>query len=118
MINSFINSLIAKLRNDYVPSESELLVEGKDAVGETEKVLRAMFIDELKMVDVLSFHTGVLTENTIASFPTNFFSNIKNSIAALFQKFIEAMDSFMNLLFGWTDGLFDSDKLAGTETVK
>ena len=118
MINSFINNLIAKLRNDYVPSEAELLIEGKDAVGETEQVLRSIFIDELKMVDVLSFHTGVLTENTIASFPTNFFSNIKNSSAALFQKFIEAMDSFMNLLFGWTDGLFDSNKVAGTETVK
>ena len=68
-------------------------------------MLRAMFTGELTLVDIMTFHTDKLTQNTFESF--DFASKIKNAIASIFQRFIDAMDGIMNFLFGWTDGLFD-----------
>ena len=122
MIEGFINKIIANLRPAYEQyladkeaantekEDEEAEVEAvkdpnKDPIAETEKVLRSLFLGELTMRDVFSFHLSTLTENTINNFSDNFMSSIKNAIANLFQKFIDAIDSFMNLLFGWTDGL-------------
>ena len=95
IIEDFVKDIMAGLEEKY---------EGKAKISETEKVLRAMFTGELTLVDIIAFHTSKLTQNAIDNF--DFASNIKNAIAALFQRFIDAMDSLMNVLFGWTDGLF------------
>ena len=96
MIEEFINKIMVNLEEDY---------KGEGKLEETEKVLRAIFNGELTVIDILTFHAGTLTQNTLNSF--DFASTIKNAIGSIFQKFVEAMDSLMNLLFGWTDGLFD-----------
>lgn len=101
MIESFINNLISNLKKDYVAEKGGK--SASKASSETEKVLRAMFTSELTLIDILTFHTAELTQNTIDSF--DFMSSIKNAIASLIQKFVDAMDSLMSLLFGWTGGL-------------
>ncbi len=95
MIETFIDNIMSKLEAEY---------EGEADISETEKVLRAMFAGELTVVDLITFHTKKLTQNTIDNF--DFASSIKNAIAAIIKKIVDAMDSFMNVLFGWTDGLF------------
>ena len=125
MIESFITNIITALRPAYEKyladkeaakenennkneedEEEEIIKDpNKDMVTETERVLRSLFLGELTMMDVFSFHLTTLTQNTIDNFSESFMSNIKNAIANLFQKFIDAMDSFMNLLFGWTGGI-------------
>lgn len=123
IIENFISGIIAKLRPAYAQykadqeaansnnqnnkdeEEAPVVDPNKDMVAETEQVLRSLFLGELTMVDIFSFHLETLTQNTIDNFSNNFMSNIKNAIANLFQKFIDAMDSFMNLLFGWTGGI-------------
>ena len=98
-------------KDDEEEEEEEEEVEdttetSKDPVGDTEMVLRSLFAGEMTMIEVLEFHLEVLTQNTIDNFSPNFSSSIKNAIAGLIQKFLDAMESLMNLLFGWTDGLF------------
>lgn len=113
MIETFISNLISNLKEDYKVLEKESdknsnkeekpAKTAEEMVAETEKVLRAMFTGELTLIDILGFHTSSLTENTLNSF--DFMSTIKNAIASLFQKFVDAMDSLMSLLFGWTGGI-------------
>lgn len=69
-----------------------------------------IFCGNITLQEIKSFYLGSVTADVIVSFPDNFMSNIKNAIANLIQSFITAMDNFMNLLFGWTDGLFDKNK--------
>lgn len=101
MIETFISDIVAALKANYKSSTNS---KPKD-IEATKKVLRTLFLGEFTMVDVFTFHLGTLTENTINNFTPSFFNNLKNSIVTLFQKFIDAMDSFMNLLFGWTGGI-------------
>lgn len=101
MIETFISDIVAALKANYKSSTNS---KPKD-IDATKKVLRTLFLGEFTMVDVFTFHLGTLTENTINNFTPSFFNNLKNSIVTLFQKFIDAMDSFMNLLFGWTGGI-------------
>ena len=101
MIETFISDIVAALKANYRSSTNS---KPKD-IEATEKVLRTLFLGEFTMVDVFTFHLGTLTDNTINNFTPSFFNNLKNSIVTLFQKFIDAMDSFMNLLFGWTGGI-------------
>lgn len=101
MIETFISDIVAALKANYKSSTNS---KPKD-IDATKKVLRTLFLGEFTMIDVFTFHLGTLTENTINNFTPSFFNNLKNSIVTLFQKFIDAMDSFMNLLFGWTGGI-------------
>ena len=101
MIETFISDIVAALKANYKSSTNS---KPKD-IEATKKVLRTLFLGEFTMVDVFTFHLGTLTDNTINNFTPSFFNNLKNSIVTLFQKFIDAMDSFMNLLFGWTGGI-------------
>ena len=101
MIETFISDIVAALKANYKSSTNS---KPKD-IDATKKVLRTLFLGEFTMVDVFTFHLGTLTDNTINNFTPSFFNNLKNSIVTLFQKFIDAMDSFMNLLFGWTGGI-------------
>lgn len=101
MIETFISDIVAALKANYRSSTNS---KPKD-IDATKKVLRTLFLGEFTMIDVFTFHLGTLTENTINNFTPSFFNNLKNSIVTLFQKFIDAMDSFMNLLFGWTGGI-------------
>ncbi len=101
MIETFISDIVAALKANYRSSTNS---KPKD-IEATKKVLRTLFLGEFTMIDVFTFHLGTLTENTINNFTPSFFNNLKNSIVTLFQKFIDAMDSFMNLLFGWTGGI-------------
>lgn len=101
MIETFISDIVAALKANYKSSTNS---KPKD-IEATKKVLRTLFLGEFTMVDVFTFHLSTLTENTINNFTPSFFNNLKNSIVTLFQKFIDAMDSFMNLLFGWTGGI-------------
>lgn len=101
MIETFISDIVAALKANYKSSTNS---KPKD-IEATQKVLRTLFLGEFTMVDVFTFHLGTLTDNTINNFTPSFFNNLKNSIVTLFQKFIDAMDSFMNLLFGWTGGI-------------
>jgi hypothetical protein len=103
----FINKLMDKLASDYVVAEDSE-VDIATIVAETEKVLRAMFTGDLTLVDTITFHTDKLTQNTFDNF--DFAGKIKNAIAAIFQRFIDAMDGIMNFLFGWTNGLFKPDR--------
>lgn len=98
----FINKLMDKLTSDYEAAEDS---DVATVVAETEKVLRAMFAGELTLVDVITFYTDKLTQNIIENF--DFASKIKNAIASIFQRFIDAMDGIMKFFFGWTEGLFD-----------
>ncbi len=101
VIEEFIKDIVAGLKANYRSSTNS---KPKD-IQATEKVLRTMFLGEFTMIDVFTFHLSTLTDNTINNFAPSFFNNLKNSIVTLFQKFIDAMDSFMNLLFGWTGGI-------------
>ncbi len=101
MIENFISDIIAGLKANYKSSTNS---KPKD-IEATQKVLKTLFLGEFTMIDVFTFHLSTLTENTYNNFAPSFFNNLKNSIATLFQKFIDAMDSFMNLLFGWTGGI-------------
>ncbi len=101
MIESFIKDIVAGLKANYRSSTNS---KPKD-IAATEKVLRTLFLGEFTFIDVFTFHLSTLTENTINNFAPSFFNNLKNSIVTLFQKFIDAMDSLMNLLFGWTGGI-------------
>lgn len=101
MIETFISDIVAALKANYKSSTNS---KPKD-IEATKKVLRTLFLGEFTMIDVFTFHLSTLTENTINNFTPSFFNNLKNSIVTLFQKFIDAMDSFMNLLFGWTGGI-------------
>ena len=89
--------------NDEEEEEAAPVVDGdeKDPIAETEMVLRSLFAGDFTMIDVLTFHLDVLTQNTIDNFSPNFTSSVKNAIAGLIQKFVDAMESLMNLLFGW-----------------
>lgn len=73
-------------------------------------VLTDAFTSTLVFPKIQAFYIGTIAGDVITSFPNNFMSNIKNAIANLINSFIRAMDNFMNLLFGWTDGLFDKNK--------
>jgi hypothetical protein len=99
--------LFGKDEEDKEEEVEDTTVISEKSIQDTEMVLRSLFAGEMTMIDVLAFHLGVLTQNTIDNFSPNFSSSIKNAIANLIQKFVDAMESFMNLLFGWTDGLFD-----------
>lgn len=79
-------------------------------IANAKAVLTDMFTSTLVFPKIQTFYLGVVVEDVITSFPDNFMSKIKNSIANLINSFIRAMDNFMNILFGWTDGLFDKDK--------
>lgn len=103
----FIDGFIA----DAV-STAEALYEAKDketAIKDLKTVLESMFKGELTFSGekgVCTFYLGTLTNNTIENFPDNFSSTIKRALANFIQSFLDAMDNFMNLLFGWTEGLF------------
>ena len=74
---------------------------------ETRITLEAMFKTGYSMTEIHSFYLGLLTGNTIENFPDNFTSTVRKAIAGFFQNLLEAIDNFMNLLFGWTGGLFN-----------
>ncbi len=76
---------------------------------DTVKVLKALFKGELTFVDIQSFYLGKLTGNTMENFPDNFKGSVRKAIVGFFQNLLEAMDNFMNLLFGWTGGLFGKE---------
>lgn len=73
-------------------------------------IFKDIFTGTLTMPAIRIFYLGIVTADVIVSFPNNFMSNIKNAIANLIQSFLTAMNNFRNLLFGWTDGLFDKNK--------
>lgn len=112
LIDKFIDNSIATCNKLY---------DGKDenAVSDLKTVMESMFKGELTFADpivdgkvvpkgIFSFHLGILTENVIEEFlGGGFTSTIKKAIAGFFQNIIDAMDNLMNLLFGWTDGLFE-----------
>lgn len=101
MIENFISNIQTGLKANYKSSTNSK----PDDIAATIKVLRTLFLGEFTMIDVFTFHLSTLTENTFENFSPNFFNNLKNSLITLFQKFIDAMDSFMSLLFGWTGGI-------------
>ena len=74
---------------------------------ETRITLEAMFKTGYSMTEIHSFYLGTLTGNTIENFSDNFMSTVRKAFAGFIQNIIEAMDNFMNLLFGWTGGLFN-----------
>lgn len=103
-INDFINKVVS--------------AHDVSGIEKTAKVFRSLFLGELTTTDILSFHLGELTQSTVESFSTGFMGNIKNAIAMLVQKFTDAMDSFMNVLFGWTEGLIKPDGIFGGSAEK
>lgn len=100
LIDEFIDNSIAACKKQY---------KGKDenAVSDLKTVMESMFKGELTFVEIYTFHLGTLTENVIENFPDSFGNTIKRALANFIQNFIDAMDNLMNLLFGWTDGLFE-----------
>lgn len=83
-------------------------VKDKDG-SETDdltEVLRAMFCGELKFAGLFSLQLGALMPNIIEEAPEVIESTAKKGLAALFQRFLNAMDNLLNLLFGWTNKLF------------
>ena len=74
---------------------------------DTKTTLEAMFKKGFNFPEIHGFYLGVLTGNTIENFPDNFTSTVRKAIAGFFQNLLEAIDNFMNLLFGWTGGLFN-----------
>lgn len=90
MIDSFINTVSA-------------------GNSETKTILNEMFKTGFNLPEIHSFYLGKLTGNTIENFPDNFTSTVRKAFAGFLQNLLEAMDNFMNLLFGWTNGLFGRD---------
>lgn len=85
--------------------------ETKDTdISSVKTVMEDIFTSALTFPEIRAFYLGIVVGDVITSFPDNFMSSIKNAIANLINNFIRAMDNFMNLLFGWTDGLFDKNK--------
>ena len=82
----------------------------KDDISNMMMIFSDMFNGTLTVPSIRSFYLGIITADVVVSFPNNFSSKIKNALADLLNNFIAAMNKFMNLLFGWTDGLFDKDK--------
>ncbi len=97
-----INSIFEN-NSDMIDSFIDTISAGD---SETKATLKAIFKDGFNLPEVHSFYLGKLTGNTITNFPDNFTSTIRKAFAGFLQNLIEAMDNFMNLLFGWTDGIF------------
>ena len=83
------------------------LIKGNDDV---ETILRSMFCGELTFFGIYTLQLGALTEDLILNASDNLMTSIRKALAQFLQRFIDAMDNFMNLLFGWTDGLFGGNK--------
>ena len=80
--------------------------KNEDDVDDLTQVLRAMFCGELKFAGLFSLQLGALMPNIIEEAPAVIESTAKKGLAALFQRFLNAMDNLLNLLFGWTNKLF------------
>lgn len=120
IIEEFIYSIEVFLNNEYVvevksdETSDENTVNAADVksgdISNVKKVLTDMLNGTFVFTEIKAFYLGMVVQDVITSFPDNFMSKIKNSIANLINNFIRAMDNFMNLLFGWTEGLFDKNK--------
>ena len=100
-INNFITKTEQFLKANYTS-------ETKDTdISSVKTIMEDIFTGTLTFPEIKSFYLLVVSGDVITSFPNNFMSTIKNAIANLINNFMKAMDNFMNLLFGWTDGLFD-----------
>lgn len=83
-------------------------VEDKDNSGTDDltEVLRAMFCGDLKFAGLFSLQLGVLMPNILEEAPEIIENTAKKGLAGLFQRFLNALDNLLNLLFGWTNKLF------------
>ena len=123
--SAFIDKNISRALSNGAKTDKDILVDpgllgvydgvdSEDELKDLKTVLESMFKGELTFSGekgVYSFYLGTLTNNVIENFPDNFASTIKRALANFLQNWLDAMDNLMNLLFGWTDGLFGgSDK--------
>ncbi len=100
-INNFIAKTEQFLNANYTS-------ENKAAdIANAKTVLEDIFTSTLTLPEIQTFYLTQAAGEVIADFPNNFMSSIKNAIANIINNFMKAMDNFFNLLFGWTDGLFD-----------
>jgi hypothetical protein len=99
--------------NSIYENNSSMIDEFIDNVcggnGETKAILESMFKVGYNLPEIYAFYLGALTGNTVENFPDNFTSAVRKAFAGFIQNFLEAMDNFMNLLFGWTGGLFGKE---------
>ena len=85
------------------------IINVSDGNNDTTVALNDMFKGGLSLPMIHAFYLGKLTANTVENFSDNFTSTIKKAIGGFLQNLLEAMENFMNLLFGWTDGLFGKE---------
>ena len=105
-IDKFIDSSVETTKNLYEGIDKEVAPEA------LRIILNSMFKGELTFAGadgVYEFHLDTLTDSTIANFPDRFSNTIKKALAGFLQNIIDAFDNLMNILFGWTDGLFGSN---------
>ena len=104
VIGKFINDT-ESFFNAYYVSET------KDTdIANMKTIFGDIFQGKLTMPAIQAFYLTMMSADVVTSFPDNFSSNIKTALANLLHRFITAMDNFFNVLFGWTEGLFDKNK--------
>ena len=98
---SIINTAIDKFVLAVGPAGDK----DKNGRDDLVDVLRGMFCGEITLLGMNNLQLGVLTEELITNASDNIMSTIKKALAGFVQRFIDAFDNLMNLLFGWTDGI-------------
>ncbi len=108
-IKGFVNT-VDSLYESGKTTEEERKTDKDLLVSSLAVILPSFLMGDLTFAGetgVFTFHTGILTAGTISEvLDGGFLSNIQKALAKFFQNFIDAMDNLMNLLFGWTEGLF------------
>ena len=113
IINAAIEKVVKDLCESYDVDYNSVIELSEDEENKDvfniyflNNVLRDMFCGDMMFARLFAVQLGALMPNIVEEAPEVIESTAKKGLAGLLQRFLNAMDNLLNLLFGWTNKLF------------